>query len=310
VRSDSVFDASAYAPVPLSPNPCWVEAGEPLPPGADAVLAPDAVAMTGQAAEAIAPANPGDGVLGAGAEAVPERPLRRAGERMRQIDVAAMRAAGLSELWVREPRLCLYAANPATEADDDTVAPLLARCIEVAGAVVRIERSSKGGPMLNDALCDDRHDAVVVIGGTGSGRRDASVSTLAAVGRVDIHGMGIRPGETAALGSVGSRPVLLLPGRLDAALAVWLLVGRRLLARLSGAHDSEPAIKATVVRKVVSTIGLAEVVPVGSCDGGVEPLASAYFPLQTLTRSAGWIFVPPESEGLPAGASAEVRPFP
>ena len=32
----------------------------------------------------------------------------------------------------------------------------------------------------------------------------------------------------------GTRPVLLLPGRLDAALAVWLVLGRRMLARLSG----------------------------------------------------------------------------
>ena len=41
------------------------------------------------------------------------------------------------------------------------------------------------------------------------------------------------PGETTALGFAGDRPVLLLPGRFDAALAGWLTIGRRMLARLA-----------------------------------------------------------------------------
>jgi len=60
----------------------------------------------------------------------------------------------------------------------------------------------------------------------------------------------------------------------------------------------------------VSTIGLAEVIPVGWHDGGVVPLASGYFPLQALTRAAGWILVPPDSEGFPPGAQVELRPLP
>ena len=68
---------------------------------------------------------------------------------------------------------------------------------------------------------------MVAIGGTGSGRNDASVRTLARVGQVAFHGIAIAPGETTALGFVGARPVLLLPGRMDAALAGWLTVGRR-----------------------------------------------------------------------------------
>ena len=54
---------------------------------------------------------------------------------------------------------------------------------------------------------------MVAIGGTGSGRNDASVRTLARIGEVAFHGIGITPGETTALGFVDGRPVLLLPGR-------------------------------------------------------------------------------------------------
>src|SRR3954451_15186602 len=101
VRAEQVADAGPYAPTLLIPAPTWVDAGDPMPRDADAVLPPDAV--TG--AEVHAVATPGDGVLAAGADATPDLPLRRAGERLRAADVAALQAAGVSRVSVREPRV-------------------------------------------------------------------------------------------------------------------------------------------------------------------------------------------------------------
>jgi molybdopterin molybdotransferase len=310
VRSELVADAGPYAPALLSPIPARVDVGDPLPHDCDAVLSADAVTVTGTTAEAIASAAPGDGVLAAAGDAEPGRPLRTTGQRLRPIEVAALRAAGIAQVHIRAPRVHLYSANPTIDAIDDTVAPLLACCITSEGGVASIERAAPdGGRSLTDMLRHTDSDAIVVIGGTGSGRHDASVTTLAGIGHVDIHGMGIRPGETAALGTVASRPVLLLPGRLDGALAVWLLVGRRLMAGLSGLRESAPAAKVALMRKVVSTIGLAEVVPVAACAGGVEPLAAASLPLWSLTSAVGWILVPPHSEGFAPGSDVELRSF-
>jgi molybdopterin biosynthesis enzyme len=162
---------------------------------------------------------------------------------------------------------------------------------------------------LERALTDGA-DLVIGVGGTGMGRSDTSVQTLARLGRVALHGMAISPGDTAALGDVDGRPVLLLPGRLDAGLAVLLLIGRPLLARLSAASEEESASLMTLKRKVASPIGLAEVVPVRRVDGGVEPLASSSIPWHALTRADGWILVPAESEGFPAGSTVEMRVLP
>jgi molybdopterin molybdotransferase len=136
------------------------------------------------------------------------------------------------------------------------------------------------------------------------------VRTLAQAGRVEIHGIALAPGETAAFGAVGARPVLLLPGRVDAALAAWLVIGRRLLARLAGDTQPDVTVMTELARKISSTVGMTEVVAVRRRGDGVEPLASGYFPLHTLAKADGWILVPAESEGFPAGAKVLLRPLP
>ena len=188
-------------------------------------------------------------------------------------------------------------------------ARLLASDIERRGGAAQLDDASLD---FEAALAADSADAIVAIGGTGSGRNDASAQTLAGAGRLVVHGIALTPGETAALGFVGPRPVLLLPGRLDAALAVWLVVGRRILDRLSlaNANEHEPAETLTLARKIASTVGLAEVAPVRRNGGQAEPLAMKYLPLSSLARSDGWILVPADSEGYAAGAQVEVRPWP
>lgn len=306
VRADTVTDASPYAPLPLAPTPPWVEAGDPLPHPADAVLAPDDVAVTGTTAEALASAIAGTDVLGPGEDASFGCVLRHAAEQLRAIDVAVLRAAGVARIAIREPRIRIVLASPLLGGADDTVSPLIARAVEAIGGVAMVEP----GRPLREALLADDADAVLAIGGTGVGRRDASVRTLAEVGQVDIHGMGIRPGETAALGRVGQRPVLLLPGRIDAALAIWLVVGHHLFMQLAAGISAAPTRQAVLARKVVSTVGLAEVVLVGHLETGLEPLASRYFPIQALARAVGWILVAPELEGYPPGATVRMHLLP
>ena len=105
MRADVVADAGPYAPMPLNPVPAWVNAGEALPGGADAVLPGDAVTVNGGMAEAHTSATAGDGVLTAGADASADQLLRPAGAQLRAADVAALQAIGVSRVMVREPRV-------------------------------------------------------------------------------------------------------------------------------------------------------------------------------------------------------------
>jgi molybdopterin molybdotransferase len=305
VEAAALADAGPYMPVQLPTGARRIDAGEALPSGCDAVLPADAVVLRGGQIEAVAAVAPGEGVLGAGDDATPRTALRHAGERVRTIDLAVMAAAGIEAIMVRAPRVGVVTGSPGSP-----------RIVEAAREMLRCAVVGAGGTPFGKALIlvasldYEQPDLIIAVGGTGSGRRDDSVRTLAQYGAVEAHGIAVSPGETAAFGFVGTRPVLLIPGRLDAALAVWLLIGRRLVAKLAGSTFEDRPVTMPLKRKVTSSIGLTEVMPVIFAGGMAEPLGSGYLSFESLARSDGWIVIPADSEGFAAGASVDVRPWP
>lgn len=306
VRADLVADAGPYAPVPFAVAPVWVESGEPLPAGCDSILPPDAVTAAGGAYEAVATAGPGEGVTVAGADASPDLPLVQAGKPIGPTACAALEAAGIATVRVRRPRIGLVCLG-APALQDGPVFSLIGRALGQCGALTVAAAPT---PALAALVATENLDALVTIGGTGQGRRDKAAFLVAAAGEMSVHGVGIRPGETAGLGSVEGRPVLLLPGRLDAALAAWLLLGLPLLRRLNASTDTGTGGLSTLTRKLTSSIGLAEAVLVAREGEGVRPIAAGVFPFTALARADGWVLVPPESEGYASGTQVAVNPLP
>ena len=296
VDAETTRDAGSYAPAILPRVPPRIDAGEPMPKGADSVAPFQSIAVKDNAAQALAAVTPGEGVLPAGADCDGVTPLRRAGEILRAGDVAVLAAARVTRVTIREPRFRIMPVRE--DAIIGAIAKFIAGDIERQGGVCSIAKAG-------DA------DALIVIGGTGSGSNDRAVTDFARSGRLMCHGIGIAPGETAALGFIGAkRSALLVPGRLDSALAVWLTAGRTMLAKLSGRTEAELTATAALTRKVASAVGLAQVVPVRRDGEAAEPLAATYLSFATLTRANGWILIPAESEGYQAGSKVTVRPWP
>jgi molybdopterin biosynthesis enzyme len=273
-----------------------------MPPACDCVAPVDAVRMSGGQAEALAEIAPGEGVLPAGGDHDDRVPLARAGERLTQARAAALAALGIARVQARRPRVLVACAR------DD---PILKACANfVTADAQRRGADIKTAASLDAARASQDADAILVVGGTGEGRNDSSAASLARVGRLAVHGMALSPGETAGFGFAAHRPVLLLPGRLDATLAVWLMLGRPLLDRLSGAAALETPQTLTLARKATSTVGLTELVPVRRNGGQAEPLANRYWPLSAIARADGYIVISPESEGASAGSAVQVWPWP
>jgi len=300
VAAEDVIGASPYASILLTAPPVWVEAGEALPDGACTVLPPEA--LEGRAFVADAP--PGDGARRRGEDLKAGACLLAAGTRIVPRHLLTLGAAGRDAVPVRVPRIGLVATGRAS-----LVAALLSALIAADGAASTEVMAAGDDPDAPAAAIRAvRADAVFVLGGTGPGRTDHSVAALARAGAVAAHGIALRPGETAAIGRADGCPVLLLPGRPEAALAVYLALGRPLVSALTGARPPEPAT-ATLLRKVTAIIGVSDVVFVRRAAEGIEPLGGVDLALSRLAEADGAILVEPEREGYPEGATCEVLPL-
>jgi molybdopterin molybdotransferase len=313
VSSEATLDAGSYAPAVLAQAPVPVQVGDPIPVGTDAVAPLDAVEFRGTVANALLTLAPGENVLACSMDAAAGAALLRAGYRISRTDLAVLAAIGLDRVSVREPRVRIAPARPGRNVIIDAILTLLVGAVEAEGGVaIRGEPTSEDEHGLDGVLTGKDADAVIIVGGSGVGARDQSVATLGRLGTLAFHGVGLAPGETAAFGMVDSCPVLVLPGRLDAALAAWLALGRYMLARLTArsADDPCPAWPAILGRKVTSSIGSAEVIVLRQEGGGVVPLGSGYLSLQALAAADGWFLIPADSEGIAAGAMVIMKSLP
>jgi molybdopterin molybdotransferase len=155
-------------------------------------------------------------------------------------------------------------------------------------------------------------DLLLVTGRTGTGPDDEAPLALAAAGRLDLHGVAMRPGSSSGMGLVGARPVLLLPGDPVACLVAYELLAGRLVRRLGGRNPGLPhqTREAEVGRKIVSAVGALDVCQVRLVAGRVEPLGVLEWGgLAAAARADGFVLVPPALEGYPPGARVTVHVY-
>ncbi len=305
VKAEATAGASSYSPVPMLGAARAIEVGDRLPPDTDAVASPDAIEASDSEIYALAPIAPGDGILPAGADAEPAKPLRRAGDTLRTIDVAVLGALGVARVAVRAPRVRIVPARAVNDVVTHEAIHFLDQMVAKAGGQVVVAQRTGSVP-LEDVMTASA-DVVLIVGGSGGGKRDHSVQTLARVGKVVFHGVAIAPGESAAFGFVGATPVLILPGRLDAVVSVWVMLGEPLFAKLCGRLPIDVATMGVLARKVSSAIGLVEMVLVRREGDKLVPLPAGYLSMQALAESDGLISIPADREGFPEGAVVPVR---
>jgi molybdopterin molybdotransferase len=296
MRANDLVGASSYSPLPLARSPIWVEAGEAVPDGCDCVLDSDLVDATGPLAQVLAEAIPGQGVRRRGHDIADGGAVAHPGRPISVRDLLIARAAGLEKLKLRRPRLRLVNIPGGGE----LTAHLIAETARAAGAeVAAIEAGACDAASVAGAF-DDASDLLVTIGGSGVGRTDAAVMTLAARGEVIAHGIALEPGRTAAVGRIGATPVVALPGAPDQAFAAWWALAQPVLDRLSGQNRRE-TLSLPLARKIASSVGIAEVALLERAEGAWMPLAVGDLSLDAIARADAWLLVSGSSEGFAAG---------
>jgi molybdopterin biosynthesis enzyme len=300
LRANDLVGASSYSPLPLVKAPHWVEAGDVMPEGCDCVLDADALDQAGPIAQAIAEAIPGQGVRRAGHDIAEGSLAAEAGRRVLARDLLMARAAGLTELKVRRPRLAIVNIPGGT-----LTGSLIEESARNAGAeVLRTVAVARDAASIALAFDASACDLLITIGGSGVGRTDATVTALAARGKVIAHGIALQPGRTTAVGRIGTTPVIALPGAPDQALAAWWALALPVLDRLSGRRPRK-TLNLPLARKIASHVGIAEIVLLERKQGTWTTLAIGELSLDAIARAEAWLLVSSGAEGFAAGTPVD-----
>jgi molybdopterin molybdotransferase len=299
--------------------------GGVLPPGADAVVMVEHTqeAMAGTI-EVLRPVAPGDGMVRADEDAATGAELVPAGRPLRAQDLGLLAAAGVAEVEVHaRPRVAIVSTGDEVVAPEtDELGPGQVRDASTV-ALAALVRDAGGEPDPRGIVPDDPEalhavlraavdssDVVVVSAGSSVGARDETAAVVAQLGEPGIwcHGIALRPGKPTLLADSGGVPVIGLPGNPRSALVVFRVVGMPIVRLVGGITQPlpEPAVRARLERNVPSAAGRLDVVQVAVRDGVASPLFGASALLSILTQADGYVIVPDEATGLPAGTDVDV----
>ncbi len=306
-----------------------VPTGGVLPDGADAVVMVEHTQETMPGSvEVVRPVAPGDGTVRADEDVTAGAEIAPAGRPLRPQDLGMLAASGVVEVAVhRKPRVGILSTGdevvpPDTavlrpgEVRDATASALAGQVVDAGGRPVQLGVVADDALTLESVLREAlaRCDVVVVSAGSSVGARDETAGVVARLGAPGIlcHGLAVRPGKPTLLADCDGVPVVGLPGNPMSALVVFRLVGVPLVRRVGGTTvpPPEPRVRAVLERQVPSQAGRLDVVQVtvtGTADRPVaEPLFGASALLSVLTAADGYVVVPDDATGLPAGSVVDV----
>lgn len=251
--------ASAGAPVPLG-DVARVLPGQPLPPGADAVLPEDGVEGCAALVEAIRPVDPGEGTRRAGHDGRAGALLAQPGAVVTHRLALVAALAGMAELPVRRAPVVRVALP------DPALVGFATGWLAGLGAVI------------------------------GTDAPDLTLAPTAA----HTPRLALAPADTAWLAGDGAGLVLEVPARFDGMVTALLALALPVLAALTGASPRPRSLP--LARKASSTVGLSELVLLAEADGTWLPHPPGTLTASALAAASAFAILPPDSEGLPAGA--------
>jgi putative molybdopterin biosynthesis protein len=328
VDTGDALPASANAVIPIEDVEPLDDAGQP----AEQVRAPHSIRIR-------AAVNPWMHVRPMGEDLVASQLVLPAGQTLRPVDLGVLAASGSSSVAVaRRPRVAIIPTGSELVPIGSPVAA--GEIIEFNALVLAAQVKAWGGvarqlPIIPDDFdhihaavrqAANDHDLILVNAGSSAGSEDFTARVIENLGQVFVHGVAVRPGHPVILGMIEtspgedsagspkSTPVIGVPGYpVSAALTGELFVAP-LLSRWLGRPPASPEkITATLTRKITSPAGDDDFVRVALGRVGqrllAAPLSRGAGVISSLSRADGLALLPRGSQGKPAGAEVEVRPY-
>jgi molybdopterin molybdotransferase len=299
--------------------------GAPLPPGADAVVKQEDVAVEGGAVHIAAPVRQGQSVRPRGSDVSHGEVVLRRGAIVGPGEIGLCAALGRTELAVRRRAVVaiLSTGDELVEADrppgpgqivNSNAAALAAMVQEAGGVPVRLGIAADRKEAIAARLLEARGaDVVLTTGGVSVGDHDHVRDVLAALGcEMRFWRVNIKPGKPLAFGLWDGRPVFGLPGNPVSSMVTFELFVRPALRGMMGRSPEErPHARARLLEPVSKEEGRRHYLRGIVSRQGADLVARAVRKQSSgqLTSMVGvnaLLVVREESQGVAAGEEIEV----
>ena len=331
VRFADTFGASETAPKRLSlpEQAVYADTGDPIPDGFNAVIMIEDAHREKKGdkdcIEIIAPATPWQHVRIIGEDIVSTELILSENHKIRPVDIGAMLSGGHTEIKVRRrPRVAVIPTGtelvePGTALRKGDIIEYNSRILsslvmEWGGQPIRFSPVPDDPALLQQTLRNacELYDVVVINAGSSAGSEDYTAAAIAALGKIILHGVDIKPGKPLILGWVLGKPVLGIPGYPVSAYITFNLFGKGLIHRLQGIEPPEPEmVEAKLSRQVSSSLGQEEFLRVKLGRVGenliATPVSRGAGVLMSLVKADGFVRIPAMSEGYAAGTEVRVE---
>lgn len=227
--------------------------GAPMPPGLDTVAMQEDCTVHGDIVTIPPGLNPGANRRKAGEDVRAHSIIAPARQCLRATDVAAIAAAGIASLTVRQRlRIGIVSTGdevvqPGAQAQAhqvfDANRPMLHALLDRPYAQIIDLGHCKDDPaLLRKTLLEaaQKCDLIVTSGGASRGQEDHLFDALAHIGHAHVWQIAIKPGRPMLFGQFENTVLMALPGNPVAAMVCCLLYGRAIVAHLCGAQWAEP----------------------------------------------------------------------
>ncbi|CAM3762536.1 gephyrin-like molybdotransferase Glp [Smaragdicoccus niigatensis] len=292
--------------------------GAPIPAGADCIVPVEDTTAADGMVTVLRSRRTGEFVRNAGSDVQKGRPLVTAGTLLGARHVAALAAAGLTEVAVRRrPRVAVITTGTELVAAGTPLLPgqiydsngtALASSFEANGAdVVRVAHSDDDTAAMTALLdeCAATADVIVTSGGVSMGDFEVVKETLLPLGG-HFGPVAMQPGGPQGLSVYNGVPVLSFPGNPVSTLVSFEVFARRPIRAISGL-PALPRQTRTLTADISSVPGKRQFVRGKFTENGIEPMRGTGSHLVAgLAWADALISVPAEHTVVPAGVDVEI----
>ena len=330
VNSKLTFSATERDPVRLKigKEAIWIETGDPLPEGFDAVIPVEDVNLQDDFIEIFSAVSPYSHVRPVGEDIVATELIVPENHRIEPPHAGAMLASGVVKIKVRrKPVVGILPSGSELVSPEEAVekgltpphlieynSTVISGLLKDWGCEVRVYPVVKDEEAsLREAIVKglSECDVVLVNAGSGYGKEDFTYKVFNELGDVVINGVAIKPGKPFLAAFVEDKPLLGIPGYPVSTFFTLHLFVKPLVEKLLGISLSEEEkITAVLSRRLSSKFGIDEFVRVKVGKVGEKYIASPVGRgaglLMSVVRADGYIRIPASSEGYDQGTKVEV----